>query len=258
MPDYPRILALWSAPRSRSTAFERMMRQRGDFTVLHEPFSHLANYGSTVVDGREIHTEPDLLSALHEVRGPVFFKDTTDFYYPHLLRDRQFLREATHTFLIRHPREAIASHFALHPGLGRDEIGFGWLHEIFTAVTEASGVVPIVVDSSDLVAEPAAVVERYCGLVGVPFRPEALSWQAGPAPGWERSARWHRSTSASTSFAPVVRQYDASADNSPLLAEYLRYHLPFYEQLSQHRLRLTPVAARYATGVHRGGTASDG
>ena len=50
-------LALWSAPRSRSTAFERMMRARGDFTVLHEPFSHLANYGSTTVDDEVISSE---------------------------------------------------------------------------------------------------------------------------------------------------------------------------------------------------------
>jgi|GEM_PF-150703 len=264
MSEYPRVLALWSAPRSRSTAFERMMRQRGDFTVLHEPFSHLVNYGSTVVAGREIRTEPDLLRALRDVRGPVFFKDTTDFYYPQLLRDQQFLREATHTFLIRHPREAIASHFALHPGLGRDEIGFGWLHEIFTAVAEASGTVPVVVDSDDLVAEPAAVVERYCSLVGIPYRPEALTWQSGMAPGWERSARWHQSTSASTTFAPAARQYEVSVESSPLLAEYLRYHLPFYEQLHRCRLRVrggdrtTPVETRYATGVHPGGTGSGG
>ena len=262
MSEYPRLLALWSAPRCRSTAFERMMRQRGDFTVLHEPFSHLVNYGSTVVAGREVRTEPDLLRALHEVPGPAFFKDTTDFYYPQLLADRQFLREATHTFLIRHPREAIASHFALHPGLGRDEIGFGWLHEIFAAVQAASGTVPVVVDSADLVAEPEAVVRQYCDLVGIPFRPQALTWQSGMAPGWERSARWHQSTSASTSFVPAARQHEVSVDSSPQLAEYLRYHLPFYEQLHQHRLRAggrpTPVGAPYATGAHRGETASGG
>jgi len=33
-----KILALWALPRSTSTAFETMMRQRGDFLVFHEPF----------------------------------------------------------------------------------------------------------------------------------------------------------------------------------------------------------------------------
>ena len=33
-----RILALWAVPRSTSTAFEWMMRMRGDMTCFHEPF----------------------------------------------------------------------------------------------------------------------------------------------------------------------------------------------------------------------------
>ncbi|PRY22034.1 hypothetical protein [Pseudosporangium ferrugineum] len=235
--DRPRILALWSAPRSRSTAFERMMRERGDLTVLHEPFSHLANYGSTTVDGEEITSEPELLAALRRLPGPVFFKDTTDFAYPHLLADTAFLAEATHTFLVRHPREAIASHYALHPALNRDEIGFGRLAEIFDAVTAARGAVPVVVDSGDLVADPAGVVARYCELVGLDFRPEALAWSPGMSPGWQRSAKWHRSTSSTQTFAASSARYEASVDNTPLLAEYLEFHLPFYERLHAHRLR---------------------
>lgn len=35
------IIALWTHPRSISTAFERVMMERGDFKILHEPFSYL-------------------------------------------------------------------------------------------------------------------------------------------------------------------------------------------------------------------------
>ena len=31
---------LWAHPRSVSTAFERVMRERGDVTVFHEPFMY--------------------------------------------------------------------------------------------------------------------------------------------------------------------------------------------------------------------------
>ena len=34
-----RPIVLWTTPRSISTAFDRMMRERGDMTVLTEPFS---------------------------------------------------------------------------------------------------------------------------------------------------------------------------------------------------------------------------
>ena len=40
------ILMLWSAPRSRSTAFYRMMIERGDVTGVHEPFSPVEVFGT--------------------------------------------------------------------------------------------------------------------------------------------------------------------------------------------------------------------
>jgi hypothetical protein len=233
-----RLLVLWSAPRCRSTAFERMMRERGDFTILHEPFSHLTDYGSTTVDGQVITTEPQLLAALNRTPGPAFLKDTTDFHYQGVLTDREFLGGARHTFIIRHPREAIASHFALNPKLGRDEVGFAWLYEIFAAVLDTTGVTPVVVDSDDLVRDPAGTVERYCDVVGIPFLPDALRWSPGMASGWERSERWHKDTSSSNTFTPRPRRYETSVDNSPLLAEYLAYHLPYYERLREHRLKV--------------------
>jgi hypothetical protein len=39
-----KILSLWSAPRSRSTAFMWMMKNRGDFEVFLEPFGNSAYY----------------------------------------------------------------------------------------------------------------------------------------------------------------------------------------------------------------------
>lgn len=36
-----RIESLWTHPRSISTAFERVMMDRKDFAILHEPFSYL-------------------------------------------------------------------------------------------------------------------------------------------------------------------------------------------------------------------------
>jgi len=233
-----RVLVLWSAPRCRSTAFERMMRQRGDFAIVHEPFSHLADYGSAIVDDREIRSAAQLLDALRDPAEPTFIKDTTDFHYPHVLADRDFLRRATHSFMIRHPREAIASHAKLNPDLGRDEVGFAWLWEIFAAVLDATGVEPAVIDSGDLVNRPADTVAGYCERVGIPYRPDALRWDAGMAPGWQRSRRWHVSTSASTAFAPSPAHDDVSVAGSPVLAGHLSYHLPYYERLRAHRLLL--------------------
>jgi hypothetical protein len=48
------LLMLWGTPRSRSTAFFRMMAERGDFTVVHEPFSYLAEFGYADVAGERV------------------------------------------------------------------------------------------------------------------------------------------------------------------------------------------------------------
>lgn len=49
-----KILALWAVPRSRSTAFEYMMRTRGDHVCLHEPFGEVWYQGKTGVIRRNI------------------------------------------------------------------------------------------------------------------------------------------------------------------------------------------------------------
>ncbi|ROQ69478.1 hypothetical protein EDD93_3979 [Streptomyces sp. 840.1] len=237
----PRILALWSAPRCRSTAFMRMMAERGDFLVVHEPFSHLADFGVAEAGPLRAHSEAELIAALRELseQRPVFFKDTTDFHYPGLLADSAFLAEATHTFIIRHPREAIASHFALNPSLGRDEIGFARLAEIYDAV-EATGREPVVVDSGLLMERPADTVAAYCAGVGIAYREEALSWQPGMREEWRRTQRWHESTSRTDGFHKEASPYGTTPDNDETLAEYLRFHLPFYEKLLSRRMTLHP------------------
>ena len=81
-------LMLWSAPRSRSTAFFRMMAERGDFTVVHEPFSYLVMYGHADVGGTRVRPGPDLINVLLEFPRQVFVKETTGVRYPGFLRRR--------------------------------------------------------------------------------------------------------------------------------------------------------------------------
>jgi Sulfotransferase domain len=217
-----------------------MMAERGDRLVVHEPFSHVADFGAAEVSGRTVRSERELIDALQELAAerPVFFKDTTDFHYPELLGDTRFLREAAHTFMIRDPKAAIASHYRLNPELGRDEIGFAWLHEIYAAVREATGVDPVVVDGDDLVAAPEAIVAAYCARVGIAYVPEALQWQPTVLPSWQRTARWHTSVSESSGFEPPRADGAVDVEAHPRLRAYLDYHQPYYDELRARRLRV--------------------
>lgn len=233
------VIGLWSAPRSRSTAFARMMAERGDRLVVHEPFSRVVDFSRVEVGDRVAHTERDVLAALRALAAgtPVFFKDTTDFHYPELLADTDFLSAATHTFIVRDPAEAIASHHALNPDLGRDEIGFARLHEIFTAVQAATGTTPVVVDSDDLLTRPAETVRAYCSAVGIPFLPDALSWEPGMRSEWRSTSRWHRSTSETSGFTGGRTDGAAAVAADPVLRAYRDFHQPYYEKLRAAALR---------------------
>ncbi|MEU3773479.1 sulfotransferase family protein [Streptomyces sp. NPDC032472] len=238
-PERIPVLAMWSAPRCRSTAFARMMTERGDRAVVHEPFSRVVDFGEVEVGGRVARNEQDVLAALRALatERSVFFKDTTDFHYPVLLADETFLSAATHTFIIREPAAAIASHHVLNPDLGRDEIGFAWLYEIFTAVQTATGTTPVVIDSDDLLDRPAETVRAYCEAVGIPFLPDALSWEPGMRSEWQSTNKWHKSTSETSGFTRGKSGGAKAVEADPVLRAYLDYHLPYYEKLRAVALR---------------------
>ncbi|WP_137992775.1 sulfotransferase family protein [Streptomyces vilmorinianum] len=234
------VLALWSAPRSRSTAFFRMMCERGDFAVLHEPFSYLAEFGKVEVDGSYAQSETELLAEMRKMaaRAPLFFKDTTDERYAGVLADERFLAEdAVHTFIIRHPAETIASYHAVNPGVRLHQIGFEAQYELFERIRQLTGTTPVVIDGDDLAADPARVVEAYSEAVGIPYRADTLSWQPESRPEWAPSERWHNDVSVSSGFSAAPRR-TAGVDvrEHPVLSGYLDHHLPFYEELRAHRL----------------------
>lgn len=234
----PRVLALWSAPRSRSTAFYRAILQRGDVRALHEPFCNITDHGETDVGERVVRDHAELIAGLWRLseESVVFFKDTTDYDYAAVFADRRFLAEAQHTFLLRRPEEIVASHFALDPTLSVDAVGVEMLHRLHTAVRAAGGREPLVVDSDDLLDRPAETMRAWCAAVGLPARDDALSWDAGSRPEWGRSARWHRDVESTSGFTRRDQSYSDTVATNPRLAELAGHHRPFYEDLLAQRL----------------------
>ena len=214
------------------------MVERGDMVAIHEPFSDLAGLGETDVEGRPFDSAVSLLAWLVDQTQDVnvFLKDTTGRRFHAVLADRRLLAEARHAFLIRRPEEIAASSYAVEPGIGIDAIGLEALHELHAAVRDAGGHRPVVIDSDDLVARPAATMAAYCATVELPFIPGALTWEPGERSEWRRSARWHVDVSASTGFAPRERRYTHTVESSDELARFAAHHLPFYEQLHAQRL----------------------
>jgi hypothetical protein len=163
-----------------------------------------------------------------------------DHQHDEVLADRRFLAEARHAFLIRRPEEIAASYYALFPPMTINAIGMERLCELEAAVHEAGGNSPVVIDSDDLMARPAATMAAYCAAVGLPFSPGALTWEPGERQEWRRSARWHTDASDSSGFEWRERVYPHTVENSRELARFAAHHRPFYERLCAQRLNVTP------------------
>ncbi len=231
------------------------MVERGDMTVLHEPFCNLRDYGETDAGARTFDSPLSLLAWLRDETHnmSVFLKDTppTGEHFRDVLTGRRFLAESRHAFLIRRPEEIAASNYALWPGMNINSIGLERLCELQAAVRDAGGDASVVIDSDDLVARPEVTMAAYCAAVGLPFNPRALTWEPGERSEWRRSARWHVDVSASSGFELRERVYPHTVENSGKLARFAAHHRPFYEQLYAQRLDVTPWEQMAGSYINR-------
>jgi hypothetical protein len=233
------VRALWSAPRSRSTAFFRSIVERGDLLALHEPLEGLHFIGPLQIDGQAFESPPELLAWLVEDTSgrSVFLKETVNPpVQGSVLDDRRFLAEARHAFLIRRPEEIAASWFALEHDMRIFDTGLRLLHDLFVAVQNAGGHPPVVIDSQDLVANPAATMAAYCAAVELPFIADALNWHPGQRSEWARSSRWHEDAATSSGFEAPDRPDRHGLATHPEVARFTERHTPFYEDLCRYRL----------------------
>jgi hypothetical protein len=234
------VIVMWAHSRSASTAFGRMMIERGDVAVVHEPLLALTEVGRVPLPRCErVATSPaELLGLLVELgeRRDVFVKEVLDYDYEYLPEHPERLRAMTHTFLVRHPRPTISSHYAVKPHVTSPEIGYERLHTLFELLRSVTGRTPLVLRAERLVAEPAKAVAEYCEHVGLPFLPHALRWRAGERPEWRRTRKWHTDADRSAGFEDRGNTYPDTVDNNPTLRSFYDHHLPFYERLVQHAI----------------------
>jgi len=243
-----RIIALWAVPRSTSTAFEWMMRQRGDLDCLHEPFGEAGYQGEDPLwprfrAGEKTTKGLSVESVWQDIQDraakqPVFLKD-----FPHYINHiwtPEFLSHFTHAFLIRDPAKTITSMYARWPDFDELEVGFPEQRALFDLLTALNGAPPPVIDSDDLLAQPAEMVEAFCQAVDIPFVESALRWEAGGDPSahsWWDGGSFHANLAKSTGLVAQPRRY-VDLDGAPERVRRVhRRMLPHYEHMHQHRIR---------------------
>ncbi|MBT5900644.1 MAG: HAD family hydrolase [Opitutaceae bacterium] len=238
-------LAMWSGPRNISTAMMRAWENRPDTTVWDEPLYayYLQATGldhpmrdEVIADGL-----PNWSDVTARVTGPIP-DNATVFYLKHMTHHllpavgRDWLRDLTHVFLIRDPREVLLSYSRSIETVTLESIGFPQQAAIYDGLIADGQPAPLVIDSGEFLQSPREYLERICQHIGVAFTEAMLAWPAGRRESdgaW--APHWYTNVEASTGFAPWRER---SGELAPELAEIERTARPIYDQLFAHRLRL--------------------
>ncbi len=254
------VIALWSHPRSMSTALERVMRERGDLACFHEPFMYDYYVARAVRVMPHFEVDPEKPKSYEAIRdrlleageaGPVFFKDMSYYVVPRIFEDRAFARRLTHSFLIRDPVKSILSYHKLDPDLTLEEIGLEAIWRQLDWVRELVGETPAVLCAEEVQADTAGVLNAYWRKIGLPPALHALSWTPEKTPDdWQQVAGWHGDVAASGGIQAMTPAQEAAeeaaqraafeqaAEKAPKLREFLAHHRPFYD-----RARALAIAA---------------
>lgn len=238
-----------------STAIERIMRERGDFECLHEPFlqyyyakrgdRELAHFSSQCGHPSSYVETRDLILQKAETAA-VFVKDMSYYVMPELFDHGDFYRRIVHCFLIRNPLRAIASFYRLDPEFTSYEVGLEAQWQHYNRLLDA-GIVPgPVLEAELLQADTAGMMRRFWRILGLDYRDQALCWDPEAAPeDWQYVQGWHRDVSSSRGIRPpaadeerrAAEAFEQLCREAPQLGEFLDHHLPFYRQLQQVSLK---------------------
>lgn len=235
-------ICLWSGPRNVSTALMYSFAQLDGIRVVDEPlYGHYLRVsgashpgGSAVMaamncDGNEVMRR--LLEA--QVDDP-----STRLFLKHMAHhlvdiDLDFIHRSCNVLLIRDPREMLPSLTIQVPHAQLADTGLQRQHELFAELV-AAGNSPTVLDSRELLLNPADVLQQLCERIAVRFSDAMLQWDAGPRPEdgvW--APHWYHAVHQSTGFAPYQAKTEFPESLHGLLAECQ----PWYDKLFANAIR---------------------
>jgi hypothetical protein len=240
----PIRIAMWSGPRNISTAMMRAWENRNDTFVWDEPLYayYLQRSGLDHPAAAEIIAagQTDWRAVVERCIGAVpdgksvfFQKHMTHHVLKEMSRD--WLAQLTNCFLIRDPREVIASYARVRAHVTLDDIGVTQQADLFDDVCRSSAQQPVVVDARDILERPEAIMPALCEALGVSFSPRMMQWPAGLRDSdgvW--APHWYASVERSTGFAPFVhKSHRLPAELAPLAEQCM----DAYQRLREIRLR---------------------
>lgn len=236
-------IAMWSGPRNLSTAMMRSFSSRADTFVSDEPFygAYLKETGDPqpMMDAVMTSMDCDWQSVARTMRGdapdgsPVWYQKHMSHHMEGPVSISDF-PDHRHAFLIRDPVRVAASYANKRTAIRPEHLGTARQREYFEIVADRLGHAPPVIDSADVLADPAGTLERLCSALGIEWYPAMLHWSAGPhAQDGVWGSHWYDAVNASTGFGGAPGELPDLSPEYAAVAEACRAD---YEALRAHAL----------------------
>ena len=241
--DRPLRIAMWSGPRNISTAMMRSFSSRPDCAVSDEPFygCYLKATGADHPMREEIVAamDCDWRSVAAAMAGPVPGGRPVWYqkHMPHHMAGPvapDDLKGVVHAFLIRDPARMAASYAAKRESVTPGDLGIAAQRAFFDRESDRTGHAPPVIDSADVLRDPAGTLAARCGALGIGWDAAMLRWPAGRHPDdgiW--APHWYGRVEASTGFDGAEPPPPALAGALAAVADACRAD---YEALAAHAL----------------------
>jgi hypothetical protein len=235
---------MWSGPRNISTAMMYAFANRADCYATDEPLypHYLAVTGVPHPGADEViaRGETDWRKVVTHLQA-----DPPDgsrvWYQKHMCHhiidpvDLHWVGSMRHCFLIRDPREALLSLARKTTAIDAWATGLPQQVHLLEALRKATGEQPLIVDSRDILCDPARLLKQVCSRLGLAFDTAMLAWEAGPKSCdgvWAR--HWYDAVWNSTGFTPY-RERPGTVP--PEVSGVLEEVQPLYESLAAERIR---------------------
>ncbi len=181
------IVACWSGPRNISTALMRSWSSRSDTFVTDEPF--YAYYLSETKLKHPMHMEIiNKYSTDYKKIVSYLNSKTPDgkkiWYQKHMahhilnLNDIEWITNFENCILLRHPKEVISSYSNKNKLNSFEELGYRQQYEIIKLLKKKNKSF-IIIDSSELLQNPAKVLDAWCKKINIKYEKSMLNWEEG-------------------------------------------------------------------------------
>jgi hypothetical protein len=208
---------------------------RADFAIMDEPF-----YAPYLAASGADHPMADQIVAAHESDPQKVAQSCCQSGSPHVYMKHMphhmvdgfpldWANDCVNIHLIRHPARVIASYAAKRQSPTLEDIGFGKQTDMFQRLGG------LVIDSTDIRANPEGMLRALCDAIALPFDPAMLKWPEGPRKEdgiW--AAHWYNAVHKSTGFAGAEGPLPTLDDTAQKLCAAA---MPFYENMHSRCLK---------------------